>query len=69
MKKQIKKLKFRKNTVSSFTSKVIKGGIETESGCTGTGILSLGCGPGTMPSRVCGNSVPVNQGGIGCHAQ
>lgn len=67
MKKQIKKLQFTKNTISNFSSKKIKGGVETNLDCTGTGVLSLGCGPGTIPSGFCGNSVPVEEGGIGCH--
>ena len=67
MKKQVKKLQFKKNTITSFNSKAIIGGVETNADCTGTGILSLGCPPGTMPSVICGNSVPVAQGGIGCH--
>lgn len=60
MKKQIKSLQFTKKTIANFNSEKVKGGFTT--------ISIIGCGGNiSQVGGYCGNSVPVAQGGIGCH--
>ncbi|MHA7055675.1 hypothetical protein ACWGOQ_0000535 [Aquimarina sp. M1] len=59
MKKSLKNLELKKETISNFNLNKIKGGSDTIIGCYG----------GNASVNFCGNSVPVAQGGIGCHAK
>ncbi|MDH7447399.1 hypothetical protein [Aquimarina sp. 2201CG14-23] len=59
MKKSLKKLELNKQTISNFNLRKVRGGSDTVIGCYG----------GNVSVNVCGNSVPVAQGGIGCHAK
>ncbi len=58
MKKQFKSLQFTKTTITNFNSEKVKGG----------GTITQICFGITKLAGYCGNSVPVEQGGIGCHA-
>jgi hypothetical protein len=58
MKKSLKELKLNKKTISKLNFRTIKGGLDpTQFACHGVSI------------DMCGNSVPIAQGGIGCHLQ
>ena len=61
MKKSLKNLHFNKQVISKLNSKSIKGGTNPPhtANCFPGGLSQLG--------GYCGNSVPVAQGGIGCH--
>ena len=65
MKKSLKSLKLKKETISVLSSSHIRGG----SNLTGTGALTLGCNSNGCQTQICGNSVPIHQGGIGCVAK
>ncbi len=59
MKKSLKNLELKKQTISNLDLHKVKGG---------NGISLFNCS-GVTSNGYCGNSVPVAEGGIGCHAQ
>ena len=58
MKKSLKNLELKKQTITKLEQHIVKGG--------NNNITIIGCAGGN--TNVCGNSVPVAEGGIGCHA-
>ncbi|WP_299433440.1 hypothetical protein [uncultured Aquimarina sp.] len=63
MKKSLKSLGLKKQTISRLEKKSVNGG-----NLTGTGALSLGCVGSGATNALC-NSVPIWEGGIGCVAK
>ncbi len=63
MKKSLKNLRLKKQTISNPVLNKVKGGdFQVSQTCN----LTLGCNSNGCQTNFCGNSVPVAQGGIGC---
>jgi len=69
MKKSLKNLQLKKQTISNLSLNQVRGGgVTSIRNCEPTAGPSCNNPGNSQIGGFCGNSVPVEQGGIGCHA-